>query len=74
MAKHYRHNVVPVNRNVPGPIRFPGVPCDICGKPVTIIRGNCVVVLEPEEGRPFWSAKHRRCVRREAEVKERRKP
>jgi hypothetical protein len=72
MSKRPRRTTVPVNRTGDGPLRFHGAPCDICGRPVTTMRGNCVVVLEPEKGRPFWSAKHHRCARRESEVLRRR--
>jgi len=63
---------VPVKHTDDGPLKFPGVPCDVCGKTVSTRRGNVVLVLEPEEGRPFWSATHGRCARRQAATEARR--
>ena len=69
MSKHREAPKVPVNYGNPDqPLRFPGCPCDFCLKPVTTMRGNIVVVLEPEEGKPYWTATHGRCARRRRET------
>jgi hypothetical protein len=72
VAKKRTVQRVPVRQDGDGPLRFPGAPCDLCGKTVITMRGNVVVVLEPEEGKPFWAATHGRCARRRAETAARR--
>jgi len=71
MAKKRAVQRVPV-KDDDGPLKFPGAPCGVCGKTVLTMRGNVVVVLEPEEGKPFWSATHHRCARRQAATAARR--
>jgi len=59
-----------------GRLIFPrSVPCDHCGKPV-FHQGNAgrgvLIVLEPEEGKPFWSGEHSSCARKAHEIEKRR--
>ena len=73
MAKYREPARIPADYSNPAvPLRFPGCPCDFCGKTVTSLRGNIVVVLEPEEGKPYWSATHARCARRREETARRK--
>jgi hypothetical protein len=54
-----------------GRLIFPdGVPCDHCGKPVT--NRGMLIVIEPEEGDPFWAGEHPRCAQRAHEIRIRR--
>ena len=65
MSKRREAPKVPADYSNPDvPLRFPGCPCDVCLKPVTTMRGNLATVLEPEEGKPYWTATHGRCARR----------
>ena len=72
MAKRHRPIRIAVKTEGDGPLRFPGAPCNLCGKPVTTMRGNPVVVLESTQGTSVWSARHSRCARRETETRQRR--
>ena len=70
MGKHGEALKVPVKPGNPDePLKFPGCPCEVCLKPVTTMRGNLVTVLEPEEGKPYWTATHNRCARRRRETR-----
>ena len=73
MAKHREPAKIPADYSNPDvPLRFPGCPCDVCLKPVTTMRGNLATVLEPEEGKPYWTATHGRCARRRRETARRK--